>query len=88
MIKTDKNQDIISCFNVLSGDESRNVDGKANAAFIVKACNSHQKLLDALKYVCALFPEDMSDDNSGRIGFSRKSEITINEAREAIKEAE
>ena len=64
------------------------IDGKANAAFIVKAVNNHYQLLDALKCICSLYPKDMSDDGSGRIGFNSTSQAFIGKAQKAIKEAE
>jgi len=82
MIKTDKNQDIISCFNVSSSDENRNVDGKANAAFIVKAVNNHENLLEALK---GLINAPPFIDNGTDMTESLQAKIN---ASVAIKEAE
>ena len=42
-----ENREMVSCFSI--GGGSVDVDGKANAAFIVKACNSHYQLLEAIK---------------------------------------
>lgn len=47
---------IVQCFRALRGDK------EANAAFIVKACNSHDQLVEAVK---AFVKYDAGDHNDG-----------------------
>jgi len=73
------------CFDLISNPDSNSfyylgeISEEANAAFIVKAVNSHEKLLDALKELHSA--ASWIDDASGFDDALRK-------AREAIKEAE
>ena len=65
-----------------------NARTEANAAFIVKAVNNHEKLLSALEGLVNKFPYDLEDDGSGQIGFLPSTKLAVDAAREAIKEVE
>lgn len=56
---------------------------EANAAFIVRACNSHYELLEALKWLVSRI-EPMEQDGSINI----PGVATLNQARAAIAKAE
>ena len=68
------------------GSESAHEENKANAAFIVKACNSHEKLLGALiDLSLAMYG---IYDWSSKTGKIDSREDVIIRAEEAIKEAQ
>jgi len=65
------------------GSEAAHEENEANAAFIVKACNNHQKLLDAMKGLVASI-----SGGEKPCGHDFTCVCAGDAAREAIKAAE
>lgn len=69
--------------------EWRDEEGKANAAFIVRACNSHYELLEALKDTLSALGNFYDSDNDNRNDPMMQSiGKTMDKASNAIKKAE
>ena len=63
-----------------------NIRTEANAAFIVKSVNNHEKLLDALMGLTEMYVEMVDSGDCGNWDPETDNEVIA--AREAIKQAE
>jgi hypothetical protein len=77
----DKKNNIVvdTCLSDMKFDE----ENKANASFIVRACNNHEKLVKAFKRLV-----ERIDHNGGIGEYNGGPAFVMKEAREAIQSAE
>lgn len=74
------------CVAVVNCDDRTNSENKANAEFIVRACNAHYQLLEALKALCGM--QVKGHDLIDRLQFSQEGRIVLDKIEAAIAKAE